>query len=515
MSPATARVPSPGSGATGGSDGSPIVALRGITKTYGAIRALRGVDLEIRRGEVHALLGENGAGKSTLVKCLAGAVIADEGEFLVAGEPVEIDGPADALEAGVRVVYQELALFPTLSVAENVVGEELHGRRRVHWRQVRATAREHLATVELDVDVDQRIEQLSVGTQQMVEVARALGSGGRVIVLDEPTSALGQEEIAQLFRSIRRLADQGVSFLLVTHFLEDVLEHADRATIIRDGRRVTTVEVAETTKDELVAHVVGDAGRALRAGLAGRELTLPPRPDTEVLVRAAGVRHPPSVRDMSFDVRAGEVVGIYGDLASGHAAFAELLFGIGAPEEGELEVLGHVADGSGTRRARDRGVGFVPGDRRAALALEQPIFKNMTLSSLQRRGPVLRESAERTTATALIDRLRVANGTPDLAAGALSGGNQQKVVLARWMIDPPRLMVLVEPTRGMDVGAKAEVVDIVRALASDGRAAVVVSSEPEIVLDCATRVLVAKRGRIVAAFSDRPVTKDQLMREAY
>jgi ribose transport system ATP-binding protein len=493
----------------------PVIGLRGVAKTYGATRALRGVDLDIRRGEVHALLGENGAGKSTAVKCLAGAVIADEGQFLVDGEPVEITGPNDALDAGVRVVYQELALFPTLSVAENVVGQELHGKRRVDWRRVRAAAREHLATVELDVDVDTRIEQLSVGTQQMVEIARALGSGGRVIVLDEPTSALGQDEIAQLFRSIRRLADQGVSFLLVTHFLEDVLEHCDRATVFRDGRRVTTVDVVDTTKDDLVGYVVGDAGRALRAGLAGQELRLPPRPDTEVLVRAEGVRHPPSVQEMTFDVRAGEVVGIYGDLASGHAAFAELLFGLGAPEEGELEVLGHPADGSGTRKARDRGVGFVPGDRRKALALEQPIYKNVTLATLARGGPVLREGAERAATTRLIDRLRVANGTPDLPAGALSGGNQQKVVLARWMVRPPRLMVLVEPTRGMDVGAKAEVVDIVRSLATEDRAAVVVSSEPEIVLDCATRVLVAKRGRIVAAFSDRSVTKDQLMREAF
>ncbi|WP_320671077.1 sugar ABC transporter ATP-binding protein [Patulibacter defluvii] len=512
MSPATAPADPAGAATTAA---APIVALRGIAKTYGAIRALRGVDLEIRPGEVHALLGENGAGKSTLVKCLAGAVIADEGEFLVDGAPVTIGGPSDALDVGVRVVYQELALFPTLSVAENVVGRELHDRRRVDWRALRAAARDHLAAVELDVDVDARVEQLSVGSQQMVEVARALGSGGRVIVLDEPTSALGQEEIEQLFRSIRRLADQGVSFLLVTHFLEDVIAHADRATVIRDGQRVATVDVARTTKDELVGHVVGDAGRALRAGLAGQELRLPPRPDGEVLVRASDVRRPPAVREMSLDVRAGEVVGIYGDLASGHAAFAEMLFGLAAPEEGELEVLGHAADGSGTRRARERGVGFVPGDRRAALALEQPIFKNMTLATLPRRGPLLREGAERRTAAGLIERLRVANGTPDLPAGALSGGNQQKVVLARWMIDPPRLMVLVEPTRGMDVGAKAEVVDIVRSLAADGRAAVVVSSEPEIVLDCATRVLVAKRGRIVAAFSDRTLTKDQLMREAF
>jgi ribose transport system ATP-binding protein len=496
---------------------TPLVAeLRGVAKTYGGARALRGVDLDVRPGEVHALLGENGAGKSTLVKCLAGAVLADAGSFRFGGEETAVAGTADAIAAGVRVVYQELALFPDLTVAENVMGTEVARGGRVAWRRVRAQARERLATVRLAVDPDLRLEQLPIGTQQMVEIARALGSGGRLIVLDEPTSALSPDEIEQLFAIVRALAAEGVSFLLVTHFLEDVLAHCDRATVLRNGRHVVTKEVAETTKEELIGHIVGHEGRALRAGLAGQAVRLPARPRSETVVRAHRVARAPYVRDVSLDVRAGEIVGIYGDLASGHAAFAELLFGVAAPDDGELEVLGEPMRGGGTRRARDLGVGFVPGDRRKALALDQPLFKNVTLANLDREGRLVHDDRERRETTALIERLRIANGTPARAAAALSGGNQQKVVLARWLLRRPRLLVLIEPTRGMDVGAKAEVVDIVKGFVAGGEtAAVVVSSEPEVVLDCATRVLVAKRGRIAAAFGDRSVTKDQLLEEAF
>ena len=494
---------------------APAAELRGVAKSYGGARALRGVDLDVRAGEVHALLGENGAGKSTLVKCLAGAVTADAGSFAFGGEEVRVQSPADALAAGVRVVYQELALFPALTVAENVMGTEVARGGRVSWRQVRAQARERLATVRLAIDPGLRLEQLPIGTQQMVEIARALGSGGRLIVLDEPTSALSPDEIEQLFAVVRALAAEGVSFLLVTHFLEDVMAHCDRATVLRNGQRVFSATVAETSKEELIGQIVGDEGRALRAGLSGRAMTLPPRPDTEVVVRAEAVTRPPSVREVSLDVRAGEIVGIYGDLASGHAAFAELLFGVATPSAGELEVLGSPMRGGGTRRARDRGIGFVPGDRRRALALDQPLFKNVSLASLDAEGPFVHDERARRETAALIERLRVAGGTPTRAAAALSGGNQQKVVLARWLLRRPRLMVLIEPTRGMDVGAKAEVVEIVRGLVAEGGAAIVVSSEPEVVLDCATRVLVAKRGEIVAAFSDCAVTKDQLLEEAF
>jgi ribose transport system ATP-binding protein len=494
---------------------APIVELREISKAYGGVRALEGVSLEVLPGEVHALLGENGAGKSTLMKCLAGAVRPDEGTILIDSEPVTFDDPGDAIDAGIGVVYQELSLFPSLTVAENVLGRHALGSTWLRWGAMRRQTSSVFREMGLSIDPSALVEQLPVGVQQMVEIARALNSGARVIVLDEPTSALSPAEVGVLFRLVRQLTERGVTFILVTHFLEDVMEHADTATVLKNGRLVRSLPVAATSKVELIRSMVGDEADVLRSTYEGGGVRLPARSTEPVVLDAKGVRRPPSIEDFSLQIRAGELVGIYGDLASGHADFAEMLFGVARPTAGTMEVAGQKYLPENTTQAREAGVGFIPGDRRRALALEQPIYKNVTLAHLHRtQGWFLRTDRETAVAARLIDELNIANGRPELEVGALSGGNQQKVLFARWLEQRPKVLVLVEPTRGMDVGAKSEVIRIIKRLSDEGTAVIAISSEPETILAVARRVLVAKRGRIVAEFANCELTKDMLLEEA-
>lgn len=486
--------------------------LVAITKTFGGIRALDRVDFDARPGEIHALVGHNGAGKSTLMKCLTGAHVPDEGEIYVHDQKVEFRSPADAGKAGVGVVYQELSLFPSLSVGENVLGRNALGSPWISWRNVWKVAAAHLRAVGLVVDPRTPLSHLPLGQQQLVEIARALFSGADVIVLDEPTSALSPVERDLLFATLRRLKQDGRCFVLVTHILEEVIGNADRVTVLRDGRRVTTRDARTTTKSELVDLMLGTAAQVLRATYEGDVVTLPPPSSAPVVLAIKALETHPAVRGVSLEVRRGEIVGIYGDLGSGHFDLAATVFGLVAPASGTIAVEGDPKASRTPTRARDSGVAYLSEDRRQALALHQSVAHNVTLASLHRIEPFLLDPARESRLTAsLIDELRIANATPQREVGALSGGNQQKVVLARWLVRPPRLIVLVEPTRGMDVGAKSEVIRIVRQLKSQDVAVLVVSTEPETVLAMAERVLVMHRGRLTAEYSDCRVDKRTLV----
>jgi ribose transport system ATP-binding protein len=508
------QMPVDGGGAAATAPSSPLMELRGIVKEYGAVRALRGVDFDVRAGEIHGLLGGNGAGKSTLMKCLAGAEQPSAGTMVVDGEPVAFGSAADGIAAGIGVVYQELSLFGSLTIAENLLGARGTGRF-VNWAAMRRQAREHLAAIGLNVDPDLRIEQLTVGEQQMVEMARALFSGARLIVLDEPTSALSAIEKETLFRFVAEMSGRGVAFVLVTHSLEDVLEHSDRITVLRDGRAVADVRTAQTTRDALVRALVGRDADQLGHVLSS-SVALPPPATGPVLMRARDLRRAPAVRCASFEVHEGEVLALYGHLGSGHTEIADLLFGLARPDDGAVEVGAANIRITSPTQARGLGVGYISIDRREGLALEQPIADNMTLASLHRLQRVwLRGRAEDRIVSSMIDRLRIAGAMPAKPAGQLSGGNQQKVLFARWLVGQrPDVLVLVEPTRGMDVGAKAAVMDIVGQLASEGTAVVVISSEPETVMAVAHRILVTKRGAIAAELVDTDVTEELLMEVA-
>jgi ribose transport system ATP-binding protein len=349
----------------------------------------------------------------------------------------------------------------------------------------------------------------------MVEIARALFSGAKVIVLDEPTSALSAVEKRLLFRFMHEMAGRGVAFVLVTHTLEDVLEHSDRVTVLRNGRLVATGETRATTREELVRPLVGRQTAEL-ARSYDTEVALPPRSSRPVLLRAETLARPPAVRSMSFAVHEGEIVGLYGHIGSGHIEVADLLFGLERPASGALTLREGTSVIANSTAAREAGIGYISIDRRDGLALEQSVARNMTLASLHRlQGVRLRPREEDQLAAGMIDRLAIAGAWPGKAAGLLSGGNQQKVLFARWLIGRrPEVLVLVEPTRGMDVAAKAAVLNIVREMAADGTAVLVVSSETETVMAVARRILVAKRGEIVADLAGTTVSEELLMEKA-
>jgi ribose transport system ATP-binding protein len=489
-----------------------VLSARGMTKLYGGVLALHDVDFDLRIGEVHAVVGENGAGKSTLIKCLSGGARPDGGTIRIDGEEMTSLSPNSAQDAGVAVVHQELSLFPALTVAENVLGARGTGGAMVNWRRTRRTAAETLARVGLDLDPRARLDQLPIGQQQLVEIARALFSGARVIILDEPTSSLSPDEVALLFDFVHELAAQGVAFVLITHFLEDVMAHADRVTVLRNGSLVTCVKRSSVTKHDLVEAMIGDSSSVLQATYEGLQVTLPPTSQEPPALTLRGLALPPAVVDMSFEVRRGEVVGIYGDLAAGHAEAAEFVFGGGRPAGGELLLDGVSTVLSSTTKARAHGIAFIPADRREALALEQPIAWNTSLAYLHRiTGFFMRPRQERAHLVKWTEVLRIRGVQPHKTAGALSGGNQQKVLFARWLEYAPKVMVVIEPTRGMDVGAKSDVVRIVRDVAKQGTAVLLVSSEPETVLTFSDRILVAHRGRIVREFTNTQASKNELM----
>jgi ribose transport system ATP-binding protein len=495
---------------------TPVFSARGLSKRFGGVRALSDVDFDVRAGEVHAVVGENGAGKSTLIKCLAGAYVPEDGTIETMGRPVRFLGPADARRAGIRVVYQELSLFGSLTVTENILGAQGLTGPLVSPRRNRRRAVELLARVGLDIDPDMLVSQLTMGQQQLVEIARELSSGGRLIVLDEPTSSLSPQETDLLFRTVAQLKQTGIAFVLITHFLEDVMQHTDRVTVMRNGRRIETFPTAQTTKADLVQRMIGVSEHVLRSTYEGDAVQLAARPGTPVVFALDQVALPSRLSGFSLELHAGEILGVYGDLASGHEAVADLAFGLARPSQGKVLLAGEPVTLKTSSTALAKGVGVIPADRREALALEQPIAGNMTLASLGRMfGPVMRFGRERKFAEVMIKDLGIAGAAPERAAGALSGGNQQKVLFARWLAREPQVLVLVEPTRGMDVGAKSDAIRLIGRLAEQGCGVIVVSSEPETVLAVATRVLVARRGRIVKEFFDQSLAKNELMEAAH
>ena len=495
---------------------SPILELQGITKSFGGVEALRGVDFALYAGEIHGLVGENGAGKSTLMKIIAGVHTEFSGRFLVDGQETHFRSARDAHAAGIAMVHQELSVAPDLTVAENVfLGNQPTNRFGiVQWRRMAREAGEQLARFGIDVDPMSRLGDLPIGLQQLIEIARVLFSGARIIILDEPTSALSPPEVERLFATLRRLRDEGTGIVFISHFIEDILRVSDTVTVFRNGRKVAETASAATTKGALIEAMIGRGGEALEHSYTD-DLMLPPSNGSPVVLRVDQLSLARSLQDISFDARSGEVLGIYGFMGCGQQELSRILFGKLKPDSGTLVVDGSPRTFGSTAAARRAGVALVPESRRAMLFHQEPVYKNVSISILDRISAVLLKPArEREIAKRQVDQLQIRPPVVGLDLGMLSGGNQQKVALAKWLSYPPRLLVLCEPTRGMDVGAKNDVINIVRDLRAQGLAVIVLSTEPETVLSLADRILVLKRGALVREFANEPVSKDRLLEAA-
>jgi ribose transport system ATP-binding protein len=495
---------------------APRLELAGVSKSFGGVEALRDVSFTLRAGEVHGLVGENGAGKSTMMKIIAGVHTQYGGTYLLDGREVHFRSARDALAAGIAMVHQELSIEPDLTIAENVfLGKQPTNRFGiVRWREMDRLAREQLAGLGIDADPAQRMGDLPIGMQQLIEIARVLFSGARIIILDEPTSALSPPEIERLFAVLRRMRDSGRSIIFISHFIDDILRVSDTVTVFRNGRKVLTAPAAETSKGKLIEQMIGAGHGELEESYTGN-IRLETRPETPPVLTAEGLSLGRAYRDISLEVRGGEILGVYGFMGCGQIPLARTLFGKLIPDKGVVRIEGKPVRLRNTEAARLAGIAFVPESRRSMLFHLEPVYKNTSISILERISKLwLKPTREREIAQAQVEDLQIRPPRVNAPLGSLSGGNQQKVALAKWLTFPPKVLILSEPTRGMDVGAKEDVVRIIRALRDKGLAVIVVSTEPETVLSLADRILIMKKGEIVCEFTNEIVSKDRLLAAA-
>ena len=489
------------------SEAAPVVEARQLRKSFGGVQALRGVQLAVRPGEVLALLGENGAGKSTLIKIITGFYQPDEGEILLDGRAVHFASTRDALDKGVAAIYQEPSLFPDLDVAENIfVGRQPLRGGRIDWRQMYEEAEALLRRLGVALSPRVKARELSVAQMQMVEIARAISVNARVLIMDEPTSSLTAREVEELFTIVRQLRAQGAAIVFISHRLEELFAIADRVTVLRDGAYVDTRPMAGVTTEELIRLMVG---RNL-SELFPKQRVEP----GEVLLEVRSLSLPGRFADISFQLRRGEIVGMAGLVGAGRTEVAEALFGVAPAASGSIRLAGEEVRITRPEEALRLGIGYVPEDRKLhGLVLQMSIAQNITLPTLGAftRLGWLDRGAERQRAIADAQRLEVKMAGVDQPAGQLSGGNQQKVVLAKWLGTRPRVLILDEPTRGIDVGTKAAVHRLMSQLAAEGMAILMISSELPEVLGMSDRILVMREGRLTGQFSRAEATQERLM----
>jgi ribose transport system ATP-binding protein len=495
----------------------PRLEMTGVSKAFGGVQALRGVDFVLQPGSIHGIAGENGAGKSTLMKIVAGVHAGDAGEMRVDGQKVHFRSTRDARAAGIGMVHQELSVAPDLTVAENVfLGAQPVGPLgTIAWNRMAREAVAQLDNLGLKIDPRARLGDFPIGVQQLVELARVLFSGARIVILDEPTSALSPPEVKHLFDVLRKVRDSGRSLIFISHFLDDILEISDEVSVFRNGAHVATAKVGPgVDKGWIIERMIGSAREELEESYLG-DIALKSHAGAPVVLEAQGLTLAPHYSDLSFVARAGEVLGVYGFMGCGQIELSRTLFGKLKPTSGVLKISGEVVRLANTKAGKTAGIGYVPESRRAMLFREEPVYRNVSIAFLEYISHwLLKPSAERVQAAVQTRRLGVRPDNVEARLGALSGGNQQKVALAKWLTRAPKALVLVEPTRGMDVGAKEDVVHIVKSLAAEGMAVIVLSTEPETVLSLADRVIVMRKGRLASEFADCAISKDRLLAAA-
>ncbi|WP_038474918.1 sugar ABC transporter ATP-binding protein [Fimbriimonas ginsengisoli] len=475
-----------------------------VRMAFGGVEVVKGVDLELRASEVHAIVGENGAGKSTLAKLIAGVYRPTAGSLEIDGNPVVLESPRQAIERGIALIHQEPLTFPHLDVAENIfVGHQPISRGGIDWKAMRRRAREILELLGVKLDPQARVGGLSVADQQMVELAAALSHDAKVLLMDETTASLTPKEVAELFTIVRRLRAQGRAIAFVSHHLDEIFEIADRITVMRDGEKVAERLPSETSVEEIVRLMVG-RDVAATTSVGRKEFVGSP------ILRVTNLSVAGKFEPLSFEVRPGEIVGIAGLVGAGRTDVCRALFGVGPRPSGQIEIGGEAVEIRSPRDAMKHGVAMVPEDRQhEGLLLPLSIAENATLP-LARKG-WRKPQRERALAKEFADRLRTAYRSVDQPVRQLSGGNQQKIVLGKWLMTSPKILILDEPTRGVDVGAKDEVHRLIQNLVADGMAILMVSSDLPELLALSDRVLVMRAGRLVDTFTASEATPERVM----
>ncbi|HHY46518.1 MAG TPA: sugar ABC transporter ATP-binding protein [Firmicutes bacterium] len=492
----------------------PLLKMVGITKEFPGVKALKGVDFELRAGEVHVLVGENGAGKSTLMKILSGVYRPDSGRILINGKEVQITSPRKAQESGIATIYQEFNLIPYLSIVQNIfLGRELMTNTaipRMNYREMRVKAKELLDSLGIQISPDTLVKDLSMAQRQMIEVAKALSLEARILIMDEPTSALTSREIEHLFDIVRALKASGMGIIYISHRLEEIERIGDRVTVLRDGEVIGTKDVSGLSTEELITMMVG------------REIgDLFPRERVskgEVALKVEHLSRRNVVKDVSLEVHYGEIVGLAGLVGSGRTELARLIFGADRFDHGEIVISGRRVKGDHNPSASVRsGLSFLPEDRKEqGLCLSLSVANNVILASLRRLFPHRITSPRREMNVTLdyVRKLRIAIPSPFRAVKSLSGGNQQKVVLAKWLCTQSKVFIFDEPTRGIDVAAKAEIHGLMNELAEQGAAILMISSELPEILGMSDRIYVMHEGRIVKEFTRDEATQEEILRYA-
>ena len=488
---------------------NPLLEAKSITKSFAGIRALNNVSFDLVGGEVHALIGENGAGKSTLVKIITGAVQADSGSLAIRGVPLSQNDPGIARSLGVAAIYQQPSLFPHLTVSENIALALDSGSvwRKVNWKERNRRARELIERVGGSIQPERLVSTLSMPEQQIVEIAKAIGADAKILIMDEPTASLTNREVDSLFKIIALLRSQGTGIIYISHRLEEISAIADRVTVLRDGATIATRRMEEVDKAALIAMMVG---REISAVFPKRDAPIGDHSIElhRVSNRAAGLH------DISLSVRSGEILGVAGLVGSGRTQLAETIFGLTPADSGEISISGTSALIRSPKEAIDLGIGYVPEDRRQhGVVLELPIAANTSLANLKivSRHGLIDRNKEAGIAMRYLKQLRIKAPTIYMETGSLSGGNQQKVALARWLAIDPKILILDEPTQGVDVGSKAEIHGLMMDLAERGLAIIMISSELPEILGMSDRIAVMHQGTIAGVLSRQEATQQKIL----
>lgn len=487
---------------------TPILELRNVSKSFPGVRALDNVSFDVYPGEVHALLGENGAGKSTLIKIISGVYMPNEGSQYVYGKKVDFQTPLEAQASGIATIYQELLLFPALTVAENIfMGHPPRNRfGGVDWPTMRRKAADLLNSLDIyDLKPAEIVGALSIGNRQRVEIAKALSRDARLLIMDEPTASLTEADVERLFDIVRKLRERDVGIVYISHRLDEVFELADRVTVLRDGGYVGTKPVAETSRDDLISMMVG---RTIDALFPKKKVPL-----GDVVLDVERLDRRPLTKDVSFSIKSGEIVGLAGLVGSGRSELAQAIFGVTPADSGNILLAGQKVDIASPRDAKGLGIAYVPEDRGLqGLIRPMTLRENISMAVLERlaSATVVNRADERRLAEDAIQQFGIRASSPEQVANKLSGGNQQKVVLAKWLATDPQLLIMDEPTRGVDVGAKAEIHRLMGELVERGLAILMISSELPEIMGMSDRILVMREGRLVAEFGRDEASQEEI-----